>query len=510
MKLKSARKFDAHLNVTRIGRNICFCGGGGTPDNSGQNAAAVMNAGIASDMWNQYKTTYLPKEQQFADSAFNYDTPANEEQKAGLANADVQQAITSNKAASDRNLQGMGIDPNSGIYADANAKQGIMDTAMQAGAQNSARTQTENLGYARKQDAISIGKGMPGTASAAVQASGNQYGQIANQQAQQNQTNSNNTSNAVAGGMALYKMLKDGGPVEKPGLSLVKKYAMGGPIMGNPRMQELMNNQNSMPIAQTGAPATSGVGIGDISQAAQFAKSVNDGNSVLEPLINNSITTGAVTPGLTAGSEQAGMLAAQNSGLGSSALESTVGAAGTGTAGTTAAGTTAAGTTAADAAAGAAAADTAATAAGTAGAAEATGAAAAGTETAAATAAAGASATGAAATGLASIGPVGWIAGAAMLLASQLKKDGGPITSAGEMPGLQDVKGSGKVTDIRKGGKIKGPGTETSDSVPLMGSHGEYMVNAEAVKMPGVKKQLVKINKAGLQKRYGLANVGRD
>ncbi|MEO6146717.1 MAG: hypothetical protein ABIT70_06625, partial [Sulfuriferula sp.] len=356
MKLNSARKFDARLNLIRIGRNTCFCGGGGSaPQNTGQNEAAVMNANIANDMWNQYKTTYLPKEQQFANTAFNYDTPAAEEQKAGMANSDVQQAISSSNDASARNLQGMGVNPNSGTYADANAKQNITDTAAQAGAMNNARTQTQNLGYARQQDAISIGKGMPGTASAAVQASGNQYGQIASQQAQQNQTASNNTSNAVAGGMALYslaKAVKDGGYIKKnPGLSSIKKYASGGVVMGNPRMQELMNNQNSMPVSQAGAPPTSNTGIGDIVQAVKFAKAVDNGSSVVEPLINNAITTGAVTPGLTAGSEQAGMLAAQNSGLGSSALESTIGAANTSAAAGAGAGTTAAGTTAAGTAA---------------------------------------------------------------------------------------------------------------------------------------------------------------
>jgi len=56
---------------------------------------------------------------------------------------------------------------------------------------------------------------------------------------------------------------------------------------------------------------------------------------------------------------------------------------------------------------------------------------------------------------------------------------------------------------LRRGGAVRGPGTETSDSIPARLSKGEYVVNADAVKMPGVKKKLEKINKKGLQKRYG-------
>lgn len=107
-------------------------------------------------------------------------------------------------------------------------------------------------------------------------------------------------------------------------------------------------------------------------------------------------------------------------------------------------------------------------------------------------------AVGAAASGsapLAALGPVGMIAGAA-LLASQYLHDGGKVATR-----------RAALKDITDGGKISGPGTETSDSVPLMGSDGEFMVNAEAVKMPGVRKKLERINAAGLAKRYGIKGV---
>ena len=55
---------------------------------------------------------------------------------------------------------------------------------------------------------------------------------------------------------------------------------------------------------------------------------------------------------------------------------------------------------------------------------------------------------------------------------------------------------------MEPGGEVDGPGTETSDDIPAWLSDGEYVLNAEAVKMVG-KGKLEKINEAGLAKRDG-------
>ena len=47
---------------------------------------------------------------------------------------------------------------------------------------------------------------------------------------------------------------------------------------------------------------------------------------------------------------------------------------------------------------------------------------------------------------------------------------------------------------------MKGPGTTTSDSIPARLSNKEYVLNAPAVKMVGVKA-LNKLNNAGLKAR---------
>jgi hypothetical protein len=46
----------------------------------------------------------------------------------------------------------------------------------------------------------------------------------------------------------------------------------------------------------------------------------------------------------------------------------------------------------------------------------------------------------------------------------------------------------------KDGGKIEGPGTGTSDSIPARLSDGEYVIKAAMVKKPGMEKLLSQIN----------------
>lgn len=99
--------------------------------------------------------------------------------------------------------------------------------------------------------------------------------------------------------------------------------------------------------------------------------------------------------------------------------------------------------------------------------------------------------------------PVGWAA-AAYLAGSALDlwADGGDV---------------GERKDMRPGGHVRGPGTETSDSIPALLSDNEFVNNADSVKLPrneskqvvqtwleegGTTKELLnEINNAGLRKR---------
>ncbi len=77
----------------------------------------------------------------------------------------------------------------------------------------------------------------------------------------------------------------------------------------------------------------------------------------------------------------------------------------------------------------------------------------------------------------------------------------GPVASL-LLPEFADG-GNVQRNDFTPGGAVRGPGTETSDSIPARLSNGEFVLNAEAVKMIGVDK-LTKINNAGLRRRGGI------
>lgn len=475
--LTSEAKFDVRLMVIETGRNVCF-GGGDAPDTSGQNEAAKTNAEIAKQMWAEYQKVYLPMEREFATEALNYDTPEKREEMAGLANADVAKAVSGQRESTERNLSSMGLNPASGVYQSEMAKNDIRAVGMQAGAMNNARRNVENMGYARKQDAISIGKGMPGTASASMAQAGNQFAQVNNAQMQHDQNQANSVSGMVGGGAALYGMMKaDGGYIDGEAVRVEdeddEQHLAGGGMAGNPRMQSLMNSPTIMPVGGGGMNPAMSAGLNavqtykSIKGAADMGKGLASTagkiseHGLAEVATNNAITTGLNVPGLNVGSQQAAMLAEQNLGLGAEALASTAEA----------------GAVATEAAAGTAAAATEA-----------------GAATAAAAEGAGllgslGSAGGAALTAL---GPVGLAVGAGLLATQLFKKDGGKVSRK----------------DLRKGGKVNGPGTETSDSIPARLSDGEYVLNAETVKMIG-KPALDKLNQAGLNKRYGLADARR-
>lgn len=71
-----------------------------------------------------------------------------------------------------------------------------------------------------------------------------------------------------------------------------------------------------------------------------------------------------------------------------------------------------------------------------------------------------------------------------------------------EAPAGSSPLSQGRLAD---GGPIEGPGTETSDDIPIMASDGEYMIKARVAKKPGVRKLLDLLNN---EKLPGFADGG--
>lgn len=137
----------------------------------------------AEEYYNDYKTTYRPVEQKMVSDALNYNTEAKREELARTAGSDVSQAFGIARGTQNRQLAAAGIRPDSNRFAALNNNLLVQEALGKAGSENKARVDAEGLGYARLQDAVALGKGLPGNSTTAYGVSlnaGNSAGANAN------------------------------------------------------------------------------------------------------------------------------------------------------------------------------------------------------------------------------------------------------------------------------------------------------------------------------------------
>lgn len=137
------------------------------------NAAADstrLQSQIAQDQWERYKQIYAPLEQGYVDAAKNYDSPENFAKAAGDASATVSSQFGK---ARDRLSRTPGLDPSSGAYQSSLVGLDLAQAATDATQQNMARQKVKDTAYARKTDALSLGKNLPANASTALASSAN-------------------------------------------------------------------------------------------------------------------------------------------------------------------------------------------------------------------------------------------------------------------------------------------------------------------------------------------------
>lgn len=119
------------------------------------------------DYYDYETETFRPLEKGIVADAENYNTEANRELLAGKAAADAGKAFETNKAASDRSMASMGVNPNSGRFAAITGQNNLNLSALRAKAMTDARTTAEATGYARKLDAAGLGRNLSGASQGA-------------------------------------------------------------------------------------------------------------------------------------------------------------------------------------------------------------------------------------------------------------------------------------------------------------------------------------------------------
>ena len=138
---------------------------GGSQATSAASDAAGMQAQIAKEQWNKYQEIYDPLESQYVKEAQNYDTPENYAKAAGEASATTSEQFSK---ARDRLNRTPGLDPSQGAYTANLMGLNLAQAATDATQQNAARQKVKDTAFARKTDALSLGKGLPAQASASL------------------------------------------------------------------------------------------------------------------------------------------------------------------------------------------------------------------------------------------------------------------------------------------------------------------------------------------------------
>lgn len=439
-------------------------GGSGQVYYANQDKLAGVQADIATNLYNQY-AAYAPQALgNLSDMAADAKSGQYTRDLRNRAGTDAAAAAGMERAAVERQMSSMGVNPNDPRFSGALRATALGNAANIAAAKNKAGQYGDDMAWARSQDFYNSLAGMPSQSASMLASSGAQYGQMGN--AMQQQSNANMAGYGQFGAQIAGGMFKaDGGYIDEP------RFALGGAV-GGVSMPKL-GNWRDRPSGFKMDDMSAGDKVMAVAAPIAMQAGANAlGKHVINPLMDKAgAAIGDAVGGLFGGSAAASganaLWGAETAALGSG-LASTP----TTALATQAIGDTALTSTLAAEAAGAGGASLAAGAGSAAGAGLAS--------TAAAT--------------------MPWVGGAYLLgSALDLWADGGPVPH--EQP-------RGLRLDMRQGGATPDIGTETSDSIPAWLSKGEYVVNADAVKDVG-KDKLEKINEKGLKKRYGKRKGGK-
>lgn len=132
-----------------------------------QTASQEQQMQQAQDYYKYQQETFRPLEQGLVRQAQEYDTEANRERIASQAAADTARAFGTAEGMTARNLARRGVGPGSGNAMAMQNQNALSLASARAGAMTGARTQAEQLGYARKLDVTGLGRGLAGASTAA-------------------------------------------------------------------------------------------------------------------------------------------------------------------------------------------------------------------------------------------------------------------------------------------------------------------------------------------------------
>lgn len=143
-------------------------------------AGKVANAQVAlmdqqrvqgQEYFDRLKKVFWPVENQLVKDAKAFDTPERREAEAAEAIADVGMQAELARQSNNRSMLRLGVNPGSSRFQSMNNQMSLGEATAKAGQANAARDRIEDLGWAKRFDVTSLGKGLPSNATAAAQTS---------------------------------------------------------------------------------------------------------------------------------------------------------------------------------------------------------------------------------------------------------------------------------------------------------------------------------------------------
>ena len=128
-----------------------------------QIASGDANATRAESQWQIYRDLFAPVEERMVKDADEFDSQARKDRMAAEAGGDVVRGYQAAREASQRSMERMGINPNSGRFQALALETNLGLAKDTAGAMNKARRDTELQGMAMRQGTAQFGRNMPTT-----------------------------------------------------------------------------------------------------------------------------------------------------------------------------------------------------------------------------------------------------------------------------------------------------------------------------------------------------------
>jgi hypothetical protein len=499
-------------------------GGGGGPSYAGLETLYQEQTESARLLREQAEANLPGAVQSYVDETKQVLDPGYVDKQADMAEADVLSANAKERAATERSLSSMGVNPNDARFAGSARSAELNNAARLAAGKNATRTSANNYQLNVAKDAVGTFTGQSNQAATqmgnAASGLGSVYSSQANQHANQSAQQANAIGSLVGAGIAgygIYNQQKDGGRIVAPrGLKRIERHMMGGGVGSQQNKGFFQMQAIAPPPSAQRQPAGSPVGaalgtantINSAYKASQGIKGGAPQQAGAQAAGPTASEAAATSPYQGASTTTGAQTAATSSGESAAAATSPYQGAAVSEAGSQAAGQ--------------AAGDAAASAAGEVAAEQATAAAAdAAVATGAETAATSAAGSTAASAGLgAAMGAVStalpWI-GAAYAVGSLMDwwNKGGEVGTQNKgvseeeaMRRFATAEQNGAIQDIRSGGKVPGEWQGNTDNVPALLTEDEHVVNAEAAAMIGHDK-LEALNKKGLALRANGYTPGR-